>query len=201
MKRRIASDHSFGGILKRRSSSLFSIDTINESPSRPPSELNLSNNLHPKDIIQDSTSTHVCSNSISSPSATETEVSSTDGAGFYIDEDLSDDDTGNDKIIPTVPSDIKTEKVVETQSSHVDQTGDLRTGVVFESGSKHFDRHNRLHKERPVRVTSIMDALQKSNLQDKFTVLDDIVEDSSPEKLFLDDDDYLQVHLPGYMKR
>lgn len=198
MKRRISSDLSFGSApLKRRSSSLFSIDTVNESSSRPISELNLASRI----VIE-----KVRSVSYSSPyeqDATETEVSSTEG--FYIGEE-SDDETGNShQLIHTFHSDtIQTESVIETkvETKAIQQSEDLRTGIVFEAGSKHFDRHNRLHKERPVRVTSIMDALEKSSIQGKYMLLEDNVDDSSsPEKLFLDDDDYLQVHLPGYMKR
>lgn len=206
MKRRIASDHSFGGmLLKRRSSSLFSIDTIHESPSRLPSELHFStNDLLPPLEKNATPSIHVRSISNSSLYDTETEVSCDDGTGFYIDEEeLSDDETENIKLIPTFTS-VKSEEEVETtveESTTDEQSGDLRTGMVFEAGAKHFDRHNRLHKERPVRVTSVMDALEKSSLHGKVIVLDDQVQESSPEMLFLDDDDYRQVHLPGYMKR
>lgn len=97
--------------------------------------------------------------------------------------------------------------------------GSHQTGLVFESGSKHFDRHNRFHKERPLRVTSIHDYLLKSKLNDDNGAT--LVErchllmtnegvghnagygnnDKSPEELFLDNDDYLRVHLPGYMQR
>jgi len=191
MKRRITSDRSIGGALKRRSSSLFSIDTINDTPSRPPSEVNLTSNLK----LEKDTTIHVKAISFT-PDATETEVSSSDG--FYIDEE-SDEETGNHKLIPTFPSESKIESTIDAKP--IEPSGDLRTGIVFEAGSKHFDRHNRLHKERPVRVTSIMEALQKSSIRDKFTILEEDVEESSSEKVFLDDEDYLQVHLPGYMKR
>ena len=99
---------------------------------------------------------------------------------------------------------------------------------MFETGSRHYDRHNRLHKERPVRITSIMEALQKADhsIYDRCCVLgeknnddatnttnesnriDDgggvgigtIMPTTSATK-FLDDHDFLRVHLPGYMKR
>jgi hypothetical protein len=122
-------------------------------------------------------------------------VSSTDG--FFIDEESDDDE--NSKLVPTfLPS---TGVGSEVEAKPVEEPGDLRTGIVFEAGTKHFDRHNRMHKERPVRVTSVMDALQKSDIREKYVLLDDDVQDSSPEQEFLEDDDYLQVHLPGYMKR
>jgi histone deacetylase 6 len=92
---------------------------------------------------------------------------------------------------------LKTDSIIEAKSIQP-----LRTGIVFEPGSLHFDRANRLHKERPVRVTSIMDALEKSDIHSKLNILqENDIDPSSPEKLFLEDDDYLQVHLPGYMKR
>lgn len=185
MKRRIASDLSFGSsALKRRSSSLFSIDTIHDSPSRPISELNLSSKLDlEKDSIQD-----------------ETEVSSASASdGFFIEEESDDDDEV--KIMPAVyvSAEVKTDSISEKETKTREH---LHTGIVFEVGSNHFDLQNRLHKERPVRVTSIVEALEKSSIQHKLTVLnEDDVDPAGPEKLFLQDDDYLQVHLPGYMKR
>lgn len=94
-------------------------------------------------------------------------------------------------------------------------SGDNRTGLVFESGSKHFDRHNRFHKERPLRITSVHDYLTKSKPSDnEQTIFDrchlldshggmdgDAKKSSkSPEELWLEDHDYLRVHLPGYMQ-
>ena len=108
--------------------------------------------------------------------------------------------------------------------------GDFRTGLVFEAGSDHYDRHSRLHKERPLRVTSIMDALKKAENDafDRCCVLgedDDKAEASDKSSggsssaapitttttaamtptnsatNFLEDEDYLRVHRPGYMKR
>jgi hypothetical protein len=196
MKRRITSDHPFP--LKRRGSSLFSIETINES--RPSSELNLTLQDTSSIRFQDTAHTRIVS--FSSPYATETEVSSTNG--FFIDEDSDDDE--NIKLVPTfLPSTLvqKTEECVttEVETKPLEEPGDLRTGIVFEAGAKHFDRHNRMHKERPLRVTSVMDALRNSDIQEKYVLLEDDVEDSSPEQYFLEDDDYLEVHLPGYMKR
>ena len=104
MKRRIGSDLSFGSrALKRRSSSLFSIDTIattDSPPSRPPSELNLSNKI---DLEKDSIT---CTPPYED--ATETEVSSSaSGDGFFIDESDDDDDDDHVKLIPSIH--VKTE--------------------------------------------------------------------------------------------
>ena len=99
--------------------------------------------------------------------------------------------------------------------------GDNRTGLIFEAGSKHFDRHNRMHKERAIRVTAVQDYLlakAKSKVYDnEQTIYErcqllqrhardnvDRREESNsktPEELYLDDHDYLRVHLPGYMQR
>jgi hypothetical protein len=84
-----------------------------------------------------------------------------------------------------------------------------KTGIVQEDGALHFDRHNRLHKERPARVTSIMQALESSSLLGHCCTLrsrpnsnDKYVEnDSNAAMHFLNDEDYLRVHLPGYMQR
>ena len=94
---------------------------------------------------------------------------------------------------------------------------DHKTGLVFEAGSKHYDRHNRFHKERPLRITAVQDYLSKAKpvndnektVFDRCHLLDsrggkDVEggnENKSPEELFLDDHDYLRVHLPGYMQR
>ena len=90
----------------------------------------------------------------------------------------------------------------------INTEGDFRSGLVFEAGSNHFDRHNRLHKERPIRVICIMEALKKSdnNIFDRCCVLGESSDsdDGLPSRSaadFLDDDDYLRVHLPGYMQR
>lgn len=100
------------------------------------------------------------------------------------------------------------------------QTNDNRTGILFESGSKHFDRHNRLHKERPIRITAVQDYLTKAKpindvdktIYERCILLESLSSNESkcrlvteskkaPEELWLDDYEYLRVHLPGYMQR
>ncbi|KAL7549670.1 hypothetical protein ACHAWF_012935, partial [Thalassiosira exigua] len=93
---------------------------------------------------------------------------------------------------------------------------DHRTGLVFEAGSKHYDRRNRFHKERPVRITSVQNHLAKTRqCDDEKTIFErchllegrgenevgPVESKRSPEELWLDDHDYLRVHLPGYMQR
>ena len=94
------------------------------------------------------------------------------------------------------------EKTVEVGSNAKGKstTGDFfKTGLVFEAGSKHFDRSNRFHKERPTRITSILKSLQASSIWDRCHVLEQ--SESANATKFLNDEDYLRVHLPGYMKR
>jgi hypothetical protein len=89
------------------------------------------------------------------------------------------------------------------------QSEDLRTGLIFESAVNHYDRCNKLHKERPARVTSVHDYLSKQKAQDgRQTIFERCqrkkqgeVESTGDEGMFLQDDDYLRVHLPGYMQR
>lgn len=74
---------------------------------------------------------------------------------------------------------------------------EARTGIVHEAGTGHFDRSNRLHKERPTRVLSIVEALENNALLDRCHSLG-----SEPAAIdFLEDQDFLRVHLPGYMQR
>ena len=105
------------------------------------------------------------------------------------------------------------------KETHI-QTNDNRTGIIFESGSKHFDRHNRLHKERPIRITAVQNYLTEAKsvnhvdktIHERCVLLESLSSDESkcihvaeskktPEELWLDDFDYLRVHLPGYMQR
>ena len=112
---------------------------------------------------------------------------------------------------------------IQQHTSNKSLKGDNRTGLIFEAGSKHFDRHNRMHKERAIRVTAVQDYLlakAKSKVDDNEKTIyercqllqrhardDDDVDrreesnSKTPEELYLDDYDYLRVHLPGYMQR
>ena len=90
------------------------------------------------------------------------------------------------------------------------------TGVIFESSGGHFDKNNRLHKERPLRITSIKEYLTRPdsphNIAQRCKIFGDAnviykCEGMHGGKIatevdqFLDDEDYLRVHLAGYMQR
>lgn len=209
MKRSLASNHSIGSDLKRRSSSLFSIHTVAEEHEKDPRSLdNLS-------ALKDDDSTVRYPVSVTSSSAPNP-ADGGDSDGFYIEDD--DDDVQANLIKPSSfltvgqgwdqviggPCAVPEEEVAVEKPSESSQSEDHRTGIVFESGSKHFDRHNRYHKERPLRVTSIREALEKSDLdfEDRCQLLEKDPSDADAEaRAFLEDDDYLSVHLPGYMQR
>jgi hypothetical protein len=131
----------------------------------------------------------------------------TDADGLYFDEDSIPGETSSTarkSYLPSLPATNShaSTKIGLEELTLEESEGDLRTGIVVESGSKHFDRQNRLHKERPLRVTSIIEALEKSegDLYQRCCILGDAASESA--KYFLDDDeDYLRVHLPGYMQR
>jgi hypothetical protein len=95
---------------------------------------------------------------------------------------------------------------------------DFRTGLVFEAGLHHFDPHNRLPRERPRRILDIQEAIRMSpnklwsrchimspiseQAQRNSTYNDDVVSKVKRSAAhFLEDEDFLRVHLPGYMKR
>ena len=93
---------------------------------------------------------------------------------------------------------------------------DNATGVIFELSDGHFDKNNRLHKERPLRITSIKEYLARPdslhNIAQRCKIFGDANViykcEGMHEKMiatevdqFLDDEDYLRVHLAGYMQR
>jgi hypothetical protein len=71
---------------------------------------------------------------------------------------------------------------------------DARVGIVVERATNHFDRRNLRHPERPSRVASIVDTLTSRGLLQRCSLLDTTGQ-------LLQDEDYLRVHLPGYMQR
>lgn len=79
---------------------------------------------------------------------------------------------------------------------------DCRTAVVFEAAEKHFDRHNKFHKERPARILSVRDCLSKTTSSTEKSILErchDISNENSRTSC-LGEEDFLRVHLPGYMQ-
>lgn len=202
MKRSLNSELSLGGDLKRRNSSLFSIATMMEDSDlrRRPSEI-----LDSKRLMDSYISREV---SLSSNVATEEGTSASDH-DFFIEDDA---DTASallnhpfETIVVAAP-----ESLVSLVRHAAVETGDMKTGLFFESSPNHADRHNRLHKERPLRVTSVQDALRKAGFEERCAwigeekSLDQDTNDGticSPERKFLQDEDFLRVHLPGYMQR
>lgn len=81
--------------------------------------------------------------------------------------------------------------------------GDYKTGIVFENSLLHVDRRNRFHPERPLRVTTIRDTLVEAGIHERCTLFEYEQElpPQSSELSFLSNDDFLRVHLPGYLQR
>jgi hypothetical protein len=77
----------------------------------------------------------------------------------------------------------------------------LNTGLVHEASSGHYDKSNPYHKEKPSRVLSVMDALENGQdwILERCRSLGSTASDDAVK--FLDDEDYMRVHLPGYMQR
>ena len=88
------------------------------------------------------------------------------------------------------------------EDSEADKSDDdCRTAIVFEIGEKHFDRHNRFHKERAARVSSVRDYLSKSTTSTEKTILERCNDIGSCKTAsFLEEEDYLRVHIPSYME-
>jgi hypothetical protein len=103
--------------------------------------------------------------------------------------------------IPVVPEASALLSLNNASSKLVDFSKDSRIGIVVEAGTKHFDHKNRLHQERPIRVTAIAEALQSNGLLERCCVIDMDSSEQQQAETFLQDDDYLRVHLPGYIQR
>mmetsp|Transcript_597 Transcript_597/g.930 ORF Transcript_597/g.930 Transcript_597/m.930 type:complete len:500 (+) Transcript_597:59-1558(+) len=195
MKRSLNSDHSFGcSEMKRPHSSMFSIATVIEE-----AEIN-----ELKRVASDGHSRQI--SLTSTILGTET-ISSDD---FFIeDEDCSNDSREDDRlplspfrtIVKVVPTE-GTRICLDDEVPEEKEINDCKTGLTFEASLQHYDRHNRFHKERPHRVTSIQEALTKNGLVSRCELEDEHSPDlGSAEMKFLNDDDFLRVHLPGYMQR
>lgn len=139
------------------------------------------------------------------------------------DDDDSPPDDGISSSCSSEESDLLNAEIDETDTAAAATTEalpqrqlnkDHRTGLVFEAAPNHYDRHSKFHKERPTRITSVYDYLSvcKAEGDGRQTIFERCcligISDESAEKdgtsseeLFLDDDDYLRVHLPGYMQR
>ena len=177
------------------------------------------------DKDEDNASPLVCNKHVvedeSEPTISATEVSS-DQDGLYLEEDDDENDvllsqTADAKgsvhkpLAPVsgflpfaveVPIKINMTKPARLgQTTQLTRKGWLRTGIVHEASSGHFDRSDSYHKERPSRVLSVMEALKNDAdaLLGKCHLLGACLDSRASD--FLGDDDYLQVHLPGYMQR
>jgi hypothetical protein len=195
MKRGLESEPS--SPLKRRSSSLFSTSAAqDEDGQQEKQEPNLKTAALSNDIASSNSSLKQVRNALISPTATPPpgitaadDDSSSSEAGFFIEETSS-------KPLHLQSSETALPTLTEVQTQNA-PPGDHRTGVIFEDGALHFDRHNRLHKERPIRVQSIQEALEKNQIISRCKPVETLESAAN----FLNDDDYLRVHLPGYMQR
>jgi len=169
--------------LKRPESCTFSIANIIENSKRSSCE----------------TDAH-CPKTSSSLTSTIDETESTASAAeyFYIDE--------NDECHIKNQVEDRSSIMALVIPTKVGFDDDCKTGLVFEASLQHYDRHNRFHQERPIRITSIQDALIKSGLYRRCFKLEERNLSSknnnlSAEMRFLNDNDFLRVHLPGYIQR
>ena len=71
-----------------------------------------------------------------------------------------------------------------------------RTGLVVEYGNLHFDWHNRLRKERPERIKSIIQAIKRNKMYERCHVLDSTDSDADEVPRVKD---FAKVHLPSYL--
>lgn len=188
MKRRVTSSSQENVGIKKKASSLFSIATLDER----------SQDDEQGDIV------------LCLPIALSSSPGPIDNDGFFIEDEtencqdvmktfpfaeiqtffIASHTKSEDNFVATVTLDVKPE------------LGDFRTGLVVEDGSRHFDRNNRFHKERSQRIVSILEALKLDGTIKRCSVLnDESMKTYNSEKAFLNDDDYLRVHRPGYMRR
>lgn len=222
----VPSEHGNEKPLKKRTSSLFSMSTLQKSTEGPISVsdpaigLDLSAKVEEEavpPVIQ--TPKNISGVFIPPPPLSCTEDSSCgdddeDAISLSISgtRQLSSSLGSSEPVVDAPPSRMAKDALTANltiRDSLKNACGDLKTGLVFEEGSKHFDRHNRYHKERPIRVTSIMEALKKSegdewarcHVLGEESALPGAIMPTESATDFLDDDNYLRVHLPGYMKR
>jgi hypothetical protein len=74
-----------------------------------------------------------------------------------------------------------------------------RTGLVFEAADKHFDQRNRLHPERPDRITNLFDAIcQDQALLSRCRIF---LNEINSKQIVIDRRDFLRVHSSAYVQR
>ena len=194
MKRGLESETSLP--LKRQSSSLISISAVqNEDGQQGKQEPNFKPSALSNDISSYNSSLKQVRNALISPTATPPPfINAADDDSSSVEEGLFIEETSSKPLHLQSSETALPPTEVQTQNA---PPGDHRTGVIFEDGSRHFDRHNRLHKERPIRVQSIREALEKNQIISRCKPVETLESAAN----FLNDDDYLRVHLPGYMQR
>lgn len=94
---------------------------------------------------------------------------------------------------PTTTS-TNSEASSDSDTDNDDDDRNHRVGLIFAAAEQHVDPHNRLHKERPARITAIRDALIERQLLQQCTVYE-------TSNDVLTEEDYIRVHRPGYMTR
>ena len=93
---------------------------------------------------------------------------------------------------------------IETKAKGVNSLRnlDLRTGICFNIGEGHFNKAIRLHQEWPMRITSVLNHLRNvPRLKERCALFGEKLPVRKDIEVFLNDDGYLRVHLPGYMRR
>lgn len=115
--------------------------------------------------------------------------------------DKLDEDVTKTNPHPAIVVSLIPEPIVSVNSSF--RNRDCKTGIVFEESSLHFDPHNQFNKEQPLRVSSIHQALVKAGIHHRCALFENglSLPLHCPESALLNDDDFLRVHLPGYMQR
>ena len=121
---------------------------------------------------------------------------------FFI-EDFEEDITVDLSSIKEIRLSSQTELFAPVKPSSPFDAGDYKTGIVFEDSRLHVDSRNRFHPERPLRVTTIRDALVEAGIHERCALFECEQElpPQSSELSFLSNDDFLRVHLPGYLQR
>jgi hypothetical protein len=218
MKRSLQSEPSLAP-LKRRSSSLFSIATLADDQQQEQEQEGLPNNnsqsqaqaqpQHAAAAISSSSIIRITPAPSPLPGSSEPtdDDSNSDSVdeGYFIEDSVEDPYSSISTSTSLFSCSIATTN--NNNNTTLSLAADYRTGVVFEEGSRHFDRHNRLHKERPARVASVKMALTKNKVlsrccqQQQQQQQQSVSESKCCASEFLKDDDYLRVHLPGYMQR
>jgi histone deacetylase 6 len=200
--------------LKRRVSSLFSIATIREDELFSHADLSVNESTTAKNASQSFLTREAKAelpNAVYSPSLSVSEASTDDDGLFFDDDNELSATTGSDATNSNPQSFSPRQEIgisirrfsaqaevvkAETAAGH-----DCKTGIVTEVGLLHFDRRNRYHKERPIRIQCLVEALQtsKDELYQRCCVLND--ERSEAARSFLEDEDFLRVHRAGYIQR